>query len=155
MSSSAVSKALQQLHAAGMLAMRLAMPASHLVGRVQVFYASHLKTAKGMPTAAKAFTMDLTLCVGCCVSVSSAVTPPGFFTNATGTYQCANGTYRPDWLPYGQATSCFSCGELLEWLQRVVAGAGLPASRRDSLGCLVIETARASASRDCRVTCVQ
>lgn len=49
------------------------------------------------------------------VSVLSAVTPPGHFTDATGTYLCANGTYRQDWLPYGQATSCFSCGELLEW----------------------------------------
>lgn len=88
------------------------------------------------------------------VSVSSAVTPPGFYTTATGTYQCANGTYRPDWLPYGQATSCFSCGELLEWLQGVVAGAGLTASGRGSVGCLVIETARASASRDRQVTSI-
>lgn len=42
-----------------------------------------------------------------------AVTPPGHFTSATGTYLCVNGTYRADWKPSSDAVSgsCLSCGE--------------------------------------------
>lgn len=40
-----------------------------------------------------------------------AVTPPGHYTNSSGTYQCASGSYRADWKPYGEATECLSCGE--------------------------------------------
>jgi hypothetical protein len=41
------------------------------------------------------------------------VTPPGHFTNATGTFKCANGTYRADWKPIGDdsAKECLSCGD--------------------------------------------
>jgi hypothetical protein len=41
----------------------------------------------------------------------AAVTPPGHFTNATGTFLCAGGSYRADWLPAAQADQCLSCGE--------------------------------------------
>jgi hypothetical protein len=41
----------------------------------------------------------------------AAVTPPGHYTDATGTYPCPSGHYRPDWLPYGDANTCISCGE--------------------------------------------
>lgn len=45
----------------------------------------------------------------CCLAV--AVTPPGHYTDATGTYPCPSGYYRPGWVPYGDATTCIACGE--------------------------------------------
>lgn len=36
--------------------------------------------------------------------------PPGYYWNGTITIKCASGSYRADWKPADQATSCTSCG---------------------------------------------
>lgn len=43
--------------------------------------------------------------------MSTTVTPPGHFTANGVTTQCANGTFRADWKPAGQAPSCTPCGD--------------------------------------------
>jgi len=39
-----------------------------------------------------------------------AVTPPGYYTANGATLPCPAGTFRADWLPASQASSCTSCG---------------------------------------------
>lgn len=39
------------------------------------------------------------------------MTPPGFFTANGSTTQCPTGSFRAEWLPSDQATSCSACGE--------------------------------------------
>lgn len=47
------------------------------------------------------------MCVG---GHLTAVTPPGHYTTANGTWRCPLGHYRQEWLPFGQAKACRSCG---------------------------------------------
>jgi len=42
--------------------------------------------------------------------VPTAVTPPGYYTANGATMPCPAGTFRADWLPASQASSCTSCG---------------------------------------------
>lgn len=44
-------------------------------------------------------------------SLSECLTPPGFYTADGQTKQCPPGSFRADWQPAGQATSCASCGQ--------------------------------------------
>ena len=39
------------------------------------------------------------------------MTPPGHFTANGETKICPNGTYRADWKPPAEASSCISCGD--------------------------------------------
>jgi hypothetical protein len=43
-------------------------------------------------------------------SLLDCLTPPGFYTAAGETIKCPPGSYRPDWKPPGEATSCVPCG---------------------------------------------
>jgi hypothetical protein len=46
-------------------------------------------------------------------SPDQCLTPPGHYTDAAvgKTFKCLAGSYRPEWKPPGQATSCLPCGE--------------------------------------------
>lgn len=46
-------------------------------------------------------------------SPDQCLTPPGHYTDAAAgqTLQCPSGSYRSDWKPPGQASSCVPCGE--------------------------------------------
>lgn len=51
----------------------------------------------------------------CCVTVSCycpvpAVTPPGFYSDGGDTLPCPDGSFRSDWKPPAEATTCTNCG---------------------------------------------